>query len=199
MGPVVRSSAERRLWIAAGVYLAAIYLSLYPAQFVLLWLRARGRLGLTITLLFVVAAALVVVGVMRRRTGPRELGTLALGGAIYVVALSRMSILQERLHLLEYGLLALIILAALRARARAGGRPTGAALPLVAIALTAAAGWGDEGIQAVLPNRVYDLRDVGFNAGAGALAIGIELLRTAARRRDEQRSATEPPIESARP
>lgn len=40
-----------------------------------------------------------------------------------------------------------------------------------AFLLTTAAGWIDEGIQYFLPNRYYDLRDVGFNATAGFLAI----------------------------
>jgi len=30
----------------------------------------------------------------------------------------------------------------------------------------------DEGIQAVLPNRVYDLRDVAFNLTAAFLCLG---------------------------
>ena len=36
----------------------------------------------------------------------------------------------------------------------------------------AAAGWIDEGIQALLPSRFYDLRDVAFNAAAGLMALG---------------------------
>jgi hypothetical protein len=35
----------------------------------------------------------------------------------------------------------------------------------------AAAGWIDEGIQALLPSRYYDLRDVAFNAAAGLMAL----------------------------
>ena len=36
-------------------------------------------------------------------------------------------------------------------------------------------GWLDEGIQALLPNRVDDIRDVGFNALAGLMAITARL------------------------
>ena len=49
--------------------------------------------------------------------------------------------------------------------------------------LTALAGWLDEGIQGLLPNRVYDLRDVGFNALAGALALASAAALEAARQR----------------
>ena len=41
---------------------------------------------------------------------------------------------------------------------------------------SAALGWTDEGIQAFLPNRVYDLRDVGFNALAGAMAVAATVV-----------------------
>ncbi len=34
-----------------------------------------------------------------------------------------------------------------------------------------ALGWIDEGIQSLLPNRVYDMRDVGVNAIAALMTI----------------------------
>jgi VanZ family protein len=53
----------------------------------------------------------------------------------------------------------------------------------LAVATTAVVGWIDEGIQALLPSRVYDLRDVGVNALAGLMAIIATLALTWARRR----------------
>jgi VanZ family protein len=41
---------------------------------------------------------------------------------------------------------------------------------VVTVVVTSALGWIDEGIQALLPNRVYDLRDVGTNAFAAVMA-----------------------------
>jgi hypothetical protein len=40
-----------------------------------------------------------------------------------------------------------------------------------AILFAAAAGWLDELLQGLLPDRVYDLRDVGINAVAALMAI----------------------------
>ena len=40
----------------------------------------------------------------------------------------------------------------------------------------------DEGIQAILPNRFFDLRDVRFNALAGLMAIPASLALARARR-----------------
>jgi len=54
------------------------------------------------------------------------------------------------------------------------------------VAVTAILGWLDEGIQAILPNRVYDVRDVGFNALAGLMAIAASLGLAWARRRRGQ-------------
>lgn len=175
---------ERRWWRISFAYLAGIYLSLYPLQFVLDFLRARNLLRLSLAALFVAAAAAVAIWMRRRQAGRLEWLALSGVGAVYAALLERMTILQERLHLLEYGLLALGFRAALEARRRRGVGPAGAGwVPVGAWALTASAGWLDEGIQAVLPNRVYDLRDVGFNALAGALSLASASALEAARRR----------------
>lgn len=50
------------------------------------------------------------------------------------------------------------------------------------MAATALLGWCDEGIQAILPGRVYDLRDVGINALAGFMAVTASLALARARR-----------------
>ena len=59
--------------------------------------------------------------------------------------------------------------------------------PPVAVVLTGLAGLGDEAIQAVLPNRVYELRDAGLNLAAAILAVGAMMAVAAARRADRRR------------
>jgi hypothetical protein len=44
---------------------------------------------------------------------------------------------------------------------------------VTAVIVTVAAGWIDEGLQGLLPNRFYDLRDVGLNGLAGMLAVAF--------------------------
>ena len=51
--------------------------------------------------------------------------------------------------------------------------------------MTGLAGWIDEGIQEILPNRFYDLRDVAMNAAGGALAVFSIWILDLARRADE--------------
>jgi CDP-diglyceride synthetase len=170
--------AERRWWIAAAATLAAIYASLSWMQALLDALRERNLLRKSIVAAAALAAAGVVGWLARRRAGWREWLVLAVIAALYAVVASRFDVVQERIHLLQYGLVALLFLGALEARASGGA---GAFLDATATAfrpaagavlLTAAAGWLDEGIQGVLPNRHYDLRDVGLNALAGAMAVG---------------------------
>ncbi len=180
-----RVGAERRAWTLALGMLGAIYLSLYPLPFLLQALRERNLLRLAIALAFGGAALAVVAWARRRRAGWREWVVLAAAAGVYVGLLSRMAVLQERLHLLEYALVALSLRAAFTASLAARRPPrraAGAAATAAAFAATVAAGWLDEGFQALLPNRYYDVRDVGFNALAGALALGFRALLERARR-----------------
>jgi VanZ family protein len=92
---------------------------------------------------------------------------------------------EERLHFLEYGALAGFVEAALRERWQVAtdGSRSAAATTLAAVT-TALLGWLDEGIQLLVPTRVYDWRDVGFNAAGGALLLALANLRRWARARD---------------
>lgn len=179
-------AVERRLWWGLVAYLAAIYATLYPIQFAMDALRARGWLRHSIVFLFALAALAAAVWLARRRPGWREWTALAASGLAYAALASRMEILQERIHLVQYGFVAVLLGAALALRRRAGERRLQGrhAVATATIAGTLAAGWIDEAIQAVLPNRVYDLRDVAFNGLAGALAVAAGAAVEAARRRD---------------
>ncbi len=41
----------------------------------------------------------------------------------------------------------------------------------LAFLITLLCGWGDEGIQHILPNRVYDIKDVRLNGMSGLLGL----------------------------
>ncbi len=113
---------------------------------------------------------LLVVGAiaaswMKRRPGWREIG-VALGVALaYLAMFLRMESPEERTHLIEYGIVAALIHQALLERVHNGRAvPAPAALT---VAVTALLGLLDECIQALLPSRVFDVRDIAFNALAG--------------------------------
>ncbi len=75
--------------------------------------------------------------------------------------------------MIEYGIVAALIHQALLERVRNGRHvPAPAAL---SVAVTALLGALDEIIQALLPSRVFDVRDIGFNALAGFMVIAARL------------------------
>ncbi len=86
----------------------------------------------------------------------------------------------DRTHLFEYGVLATLLYAALRERSERTGRVR--FLAGIAIGASAAIGWLDEALQGLLPDRVYELRDVGVNALAATIAVGFTAVAARIRR-----------------
>lgn len=183
--PIFSSRRERRLWMWTGVVVAAIYSTLGLAG---LLAEELGPARLDV-LLFVLGmapvAATVLLGGLQARPGGIDAAVVLGVVTVYLLALSRVSF-PERSHLIEYGVVALLVHAALAERA-ARGRHVPLA-PLLAVLATAMIGALDEGIQLFLPARVFDPTDILFNALAAGMAVGASLalrwarLRTASRR-----------------
>ena len=190
--PRFRTVRERRFWIAAGVAVLLIYGSAYFVQFLLLALRERGALGPTILGLFVVAGSAALAWVVRQQPRREETLLLVAAAGVYVLLFRHLTIIQERIHLIQYGGLGALFYAALVERwpqPPPEGAPRRQRHPgLLATALTAAAGWGDEIVQGILPNRVYDLRDVVLNALSGALVVAVLAGRRGLRERSRHRA-----------
>lgn len=167
-----RFTRERRLW--GGVALAAggILAALYPLQFLLDALRARNLLRLSIAVLFLAAGGATAALLARRRARWRTWLVLAAAAVVYALLALAMEVPQERLHLVEYGGLALLVRAALaESVTRREMRRRVSSVDVWTAGLVTAFGWLDEAIQGILPNRQYDLRDVAFNAGSAVLAL----------------------------
>ena len=115
------------------------------------------------------STSLSVIFGLRTRPGGAEIG-VALGVAVaYFMVLVRMANPAERTHLIEYGVLAVLVHAALRERASQGRRvPAPAVLAALATSLV---GVLDECLQAFLPGRVFDPRDILFNVLASVMAV----------------------------
>ena len=93
---------------------------------------------------------------------------LAVLGAIYGFLLLRLDTSPaERLHLAEYGLLGCFVFSALRLDVRDN------TLYGWSLLITAVLGSVDEGIQFMLPNRVFEFKDVGLNVLSGALGLTV--------------------------
>lgn len=176
------SARERRLWGWALVVLVAIYATLSPAQQLAAELRQRNLLTLTSGAFLLLVGLVIAVRWATTGPGRREIGAGVGVMAVYLVTLVRLPVPEARSHLFEYGLVAMLIYQALLER-RGNGRRV--PVPwLLAAGVVALLGWVDEGIQWFLPNRVYDLVDVGLNAAFGLMAIGASLFVGFARNLD---------------
>lgn len=167
------SDRERRLWLWTAAALVAIYSSLGPARTVADALRERNLLRVSFAVgLLILVLALLWQG-LKRRPGWGEVGAAVGVGLAYWGTFLRIESPEERTHLIEYGIVAAVIHQALLERAK-NGRSVRAPAALT-VAATALLGVLDESIQAVLPSRVFDVRDIGFNALAGFMVIAARL------------------------
>jgi VanZ family protein len=97
-----------------------------------------------------------------------ELGVGLGVGTVVMLVLVRTAI-PERSHLMEFGVLAVLVFEALTERKANGRRVPVPAL--LAVVVTTSLGALDEGIQFFLPSRVFDPLDLVFNTGAAVAAV----------------------------
>ncbi|MBF0296390.1 MAG: VanZ family protein [Magnetococcales bacterium] len=153
-------------WAVVGGYLLTIYLTLpltpivARASFKLMGKRETG-LVISAGLILALLASLTIV-FLRIGKGRRLLAALPFV-AILALAATTVDNPVERVHFLEYGLLAYLVF-------RAAGKPRGRGLAWVYCAVVVA-GFSDELIQGMLPNRFFDLHDVAMNAVGSAIGL----------------------------
>lgn len=156
---------RRGPWTDLALYVAGIFLTLPVLPGVVRW--SNQRLGPQVAIapaMVALAATAAALSLRLARTRvPFPKPHLALA-AMGVAAAGAWSLLASspigRVHLAEYGLLAVLAVRAFgpgRAATLAGG------------ALAAAVGLLDEVVQGFIPNRVFDWWDVALNAAAAAL------------------------------
>lgn len=183
------SVRERRLWVSVAIVVILIYSTLGFARVLAAELRGRDLISTAFWLaLWLVLGAIAILG-LKKRPGWLAVGAFLGIAGVYIMVMARMGSPEERTHLVEYGIVAILIYEALKERI-AGGKAV-AKPALVATAATALTGTIDEVIQMFHPQRVFDVRDIGFNIGAGVMAVTASLLLTWTRNKV---SAIEPPL-----
>lgn len=163
---IYSSRRERTLWWFTLAAVAAIYSTLIvtPRE-----LQANDvAAALFVAALLMAGAAVVAVAFETRPTGA-QVGVLLGVAAVYLMVFQRIAIPADRTHLFEYSVVAVLIYQALRERARNGRRVP--MPPVLAFAATTLIGVVDEGLQALIPDRVFDPIDIGFNTLAAFMAI----------------------------
>lgn len=167
------SDRERRLWLWTVATLVAIYATLGVAATVVDALRERNLLRASIAAVVVAVLGPVLLRWVKSRPDWAEWGAAIAVALTYGMVAVRMGSWEERTHLIEYGVVAALIHLALLERQGNGRQvPMPAA---IAIGATALLGVVDESIQALLPDRVFDGRDIFFNAVAAFMVVAARL------------------------
>lgn len=178
--PLFSSRRERRLWGWTLAVVVAVYSTLGWAPVLAKFLRDRGLLDDLFVLGLILIGAAILTQALKVRPRGLEIGVVLGIAAAYLLVFVRMAIPEERTHLIEYGVVAVFVKEALTERAIQGRRVPVPAL--LAILTTALVGLLDECIQAFLPNRVFDYRDILFNGLAAVMAVAASMALTWARR-----------------
>lgn len=156
------------LWLAVVGWVAIIFLTLPYAPIWRDWVVEHFTVySITISVATIIAAFLVftIVKIIRRKAPPEDYLFFTLVTVGYTYSLLQIKIIVEQVHFLEYGLLAFLIINALRFDRKDPPQY------LNAILLVTLVGVVDEYIQGVLVNRVGELHDVYLNILSGALAL----------------------------
>lgn len=178
--PLFSSDRERRLWLWTLAVVVAIYSTLGLARTLVWALRDRGLIDAFFIFSLLLVVATIVMQGLKRRPGAAETSVVLGVAATYLMVFVRMALPEERTHLIEYGVVAIFIHEALTERASQGRCVPFPAL--FAVLATALAGVLDECIQAFVPSRVFDPRDILFNVLAGVMAVAASVALGWARR-----------------
>ncbi|MBW2938100.1 VanZ family protein [Aureisphaera sp. CAU 1614] len=164
------SPKEKTLWLWAVVVLMAIYASLFLGGQLLDLMVERHIIEQSTFYLFLVLIVAFILSGLKSKKKRMEYWIYAGVIAVYGMALLRMDLsTAERSHMFEYGLFAVLIYEALLERKRNGAQVP---YPIVlSIMIAGTVGLLDEVIQYVIPYRVFDVVDIGFNYIAAAIGV----------------------------
>ncbi len=172
---------RKKYWTWTLGWTSAVYVTLYPVRPVCEFLKKTVPFDLGVNIFLVACLSGIVILFFRKYKVTDFPGyvllLIVLSG--YVYGLTTITYPEEKIHFVEYGILAYLVFRALRLDHGAWTAYAGA------FALTAALGWADEGIQHLLPNRYYQTSDVALNAVSGLLGL---ILVYAFQRTGSQRS-----------
>lgn len=173
------SEREKRLWLWALIVLMAIYSSLAFAGALVDQLTSLNMLAPAFFTGFIIVLLTIIIIALFEGAAWTSIVYYQALLAVVLIVVVRMGIPPvERTHLFEYGLLAFLLYKAFAER-YAGYAPLRAAI--IAVLITSALGTLDELIQYLLPNRIFDLRDIGFNILAATMStlfvLAVDLVR----------------------
>ena len=161
-----------RFWLEALFWLLCIYASIPFVRPLCEALRQMVLLNVTVFSSTFILAGLFVrsLGNSKRRQ-PLTWALIVLAVLCYTYGFYVVTIPEERLHFIQYGILAFLVY-----RALCEDIKTTFHCYLFAFLLTSAFGWLDEGIQAVTPDRFYSLKDIFLNSVSAVLGLFVTFI-----------------------
>ncbi|MFC1631063.1 VanZ family protein [Candidatus Omnitrophota bacterium] len=160
--------------VVAFLYILLLYVSLpfVPG----IWRRfaqaAGGLAGYFGYIVLLAFGIIIILFLIIKQKSRQSFFWLAILGVIYYTNMRNLEFPIEKLHFIEYSLLSVLLFRALSHNLK------GRILYLWTALISFCLGWLDEGIQYILPNRVYEIKDVAANIVAsilGLLLIGCVL------------------------
>ena len=156
-----------RDWGIVLFYVSFIYISLpiMPS----IWKGFVSKVGsfadYAAAIILVIFGSFIVFYLISKQKDIRSFMWLAILACVYAFGLSRLELPIERIHFIEYGILSIFVFRALRHNIKNKSIYLWSGIAVFGLGLI------DEGIQYVLPNRVYETRDVIVNGVAGILGL----------------------------
>jgi len=164
-------SQRNKYWLHASLWLLFLYGSIPFVRPICEKLREVAPFGVLVNSIFVIAFILICFFLIRRRRiRPLTYVLLISAVILYAWGLIAIEIPEERVHFLQYGILAYFIYRAMRLDIK------GFRAYAVVIVMTFFLGWIDEGIQHLTPGRYFGWKDVFLNAIGGILGLFLNFI-----------------------
>lgn len=166
--PAKKLTKKFRVALTIG-YLVAIYAFLPFSAEILLSLIKQDLISTIVTTIYIFAgvAALWIMLVVYQIRDIAAYILMSMLALIVVYFMSGLSIQQERIHFIQYAALTMGILWCFEEQ-RAKKKTW-----IISIFMSSFAGFIDECIQGFVPNRYFDMRDVGLNVLASIVGAGF--------------------------
>lgn len=160
-------SLRKRYWLFVLGWVSLVYSTLYIVRPICDFLKATTPFSFLINVL---CSAFLFSIIMRlwmkiciRRWSSYLIVILVV--LAYVYGLVTLQLSSEKIHFIEYGFLAYLVIKAISLDIK---KPIAYGFAFLLVTII---GWVDEGIQNILPNRYYSIDDVILNSISGALVL----------------------------
>ncbi len=155
------------VWSLIACYVTLIYSTLYIMRPILNFMRLtlKGYLNLSVVVMFLIILTLILAYIVnyRERYGVSQYLWFSFICCLYGLALCIVDVPAEKIHFIEYGVLSALIYLALTHDIN------NISIYFLSSLIVFVFGAIDEVIQWVLPNRIFDIRDLVMNGTAGIL------------------------------